>query len=256
MTEKVDNVGNSRGRPTQRPRESPASSESAVFSPEELRCVSEEIRAAHFPAAFTTELLLMEVDPFHLHASWHVSPADLRRARNRLSRRGRRRADSDLVLRLFDVTGGARSLVQEFVVHGLDNNWYIDLKTDGRDYRAELGCGAGRGRFAHIAVSDVVRTPRAGPSPVLRYFEIMAGSGLEFAPGYDEASVPTEPERESEFGIPRAVSGGGASDPTPGIAVTNAGIPRVRPAADYAWWYSGAGPGWENCFQVEGEARR
>ena len=110
------------------------------FSSETLLAVTEAL-ADSFPIPNTpSQLVLMDVDPQHLHAYWHLSAPDPDLA-------------SSGWLRLH---GGAT--VQEQPVTPDVNRCYWTLQSAG-DYRAELGIRAADGAFVSRLTSNPVHLP-------------------------------------------------------------------------------------------------
>lgn len=127
------------------------------WSRDELLQVSEEVAAA-FPAGDThTGLVLMDVDPQHLHAYWNVTPEDLAAARQGTT------GPQELVLRVLegDPTAPGEPAF-ELEVHGLNSHRLVDLWSEGGPYVAELGLRGPRG-FTLLARSDAAAPPREGP---------------------------------------------------------------------------------------------
>ncbi len=109
-------------------------------------------------------IIMMVRDPFWLHAYWELSRATLARAQAAL---GQEWHTARPILRLMDVTSEETSAVSErhvrdIPIHGGVNNWYIDVSTPPRSFRADLGYLARRGKFFVLARSNVVGTPKAG----------------------------------------------------------------------------------------------
>jgi hypothetical protein len=137
-----------------------------ALSQDELRAVGEELAAAFPPAVEETEVVLMEVDPHRLHAYWHVTPADLAAARERL---GDEAEGASLVLRLHDRTAPGPDHFPhpafDVEVEGESGHRYVELWRDAGLYLAELGLRTGYGRLVGLARSNPVQLSRAGHSP-------------------------------------------------------------------------------------------
>lgn len=139
------------------------------FSAEELRQISAEISADWHPTLETNRLTLMEIDPWRVHAYWHLNEAALAAARDELPAGGN---DADLVLRFTDLSPGEAAAPHapfDIQVQRANNNWYVDLWRDAKHYSAELGLRSGGGEFITLARSNAIRTPRSGPSPELDF---------------------------------------------------------------------------------------
>jgi hypothetical protein len=107
-----------------------------------------------------TELVLMPVDPFLIHAYWDFSPGDWEKVR-----RHRRPA----VLRIYDVTmirfDGTNAHSHFDVPLALDaQNWYVPLWSAEKSLCADLGWPLPDGSFRTLVRSNVIQTPRAGVS--------------------------------------------------------------------------------------------
>jgi len=143
------------------PADAPAAE---LLSAAELFAVSQEI-ATFFPQPFRrTRVVLMVVDPHHVHAYWHIRMDDIERAREQV---GEGADSAPLVLRFYDVTmiDFSRQPAHgqfDVAVHGLVNNWYVDLWADGRSYVADIGLRRPDGSLVALARSNFVHTPPAG----------------------------------------------------------------------------------------------
>lgn len=138
-----------------------------------LRRVGEEARA-HFPRQFTeAELVVIDVDPNHLHAFWHIPPAALDAARSRPGH-----ADAPLVVRLFVLDDSPAFTDTE--VGGLQGRTYVGVWNPPRRYRATIGLRAADGSIAELASSNEVELPPVGPAP-------------ETAKGGQDAGAPPDP---------------------------------------------------------------
>ena len=118
----------------------------------------------------STRIVLMVRDPFWLHAYWEIAQdvseimtAALGPDGWRLGRKTLRVHDVTDVD--FDGTNAHRTF--DIDISNGANNWYINVERPNRSYCAELGVVGPDGRFVLLSRSNVVRTPRAGPSEVL-----------------------------------------------------------------------------------------
>lgn len=107
-----------------------------------------------------TELVLMAVDPFLVHAYWDFSAEDWETVRHH---RG------PVVLRVYDVTmirfNGANAHSYFDVPVGLDaRNWYIRLWSAEKSLCADLGWPRPDGSFETLVRSNLIQTARAGVS--------------------------------------------------------------------------------------------
>lgn len=134
--------------------------ESAKYdSFEQRRRVFEEERFL-FPASYDSDRVrLLVKDPEWLFAHWDVSPASLGKLREELGERAL--SLSRLTLKIEDPSNGALSFV--LLPEGA-RSWYVRTHEQHRAYRAQLGVTTPSGEFRSLATSNVVGTPRVGPS--------------------------------------------------------------------------------------------
>jgi len=114
-----------------------------------------------------TELVLMVVDPLHLFAYWEVTPERLQEAQDAL---GAEMDGARAVMRFYDISlihfDGANAHHTFDIDVGLEaSGWYVPLWTAEKSYCADLGFVARTGRFHAIVRSNIIHTPREGPSP-------------------------------------------------------------------------------------------
>lgn len=194
------------------------------YTREELQHLVGEV-AGHFPAHYDrTELVLLEVDPHHLHAYWAIHQTHLAKALRELGAGG---PQGPMLLRVREVLpedgeGAGTGEVFDLAVHGLRNRWYVDLWKDGAVYEAALGLRGAKGHVVWLATSNRVTVPRAGQSP-------------DYA--FPKLTVPTRETQLADlprgvpFGRPRVDPGFVALFPQPGAAVPQSGSPTAREAA-------------------------
>lgn len=118
------------------------------------------------PSAYgKTRMTLMAIDPYRAHAYWEIVPADLAAARQAM---GRAADGAATTLRIYDVTAiifdGTNAWHSFDVEVGTATNWYLGLWSAEKSLVAELGLRSPMGRFVPLARSNVIHTPRAGPS--------------------------------------------------------------------------------------------
>jgi len=143
------------------------------FSADELRRISWEISANGLPSVEATRLELMEIDPWNVHAYWHIDVADMAAGRAGLPENAR---DARLVLRFRDVSpradGTGADEPFDIEVREDSSNWYVNLWRDAKRYSAEIGLRAADGVFVPLTRSNEVTTPRGGPSPGLDFLQV------------------------------------------------------------------------------------
>ena len=114
-----------------------------------------------------TMLTLLVRDPWWLYGYWEVTQAQAAAVQRMMS--PEERAQYQTVLRLYDVTGApddlgrAHRTLDVVLTHDVDN-WFIDTGEANRTWVAELGYRTASGRWYALVRSNVVTTPRAGPS--------------------------------------------------------------------------------------------
>ncbi|GEM_PF-2300131 len=192
------------------PAAPPASIEAPEFSAAELRHVAEEVSRG-FPVAFErTELVMLPVDPYHLHAFWRLCPDDLESARRQAGTE-----TAPLVLRLHEATTRALRdpdprYFLEIEVQGDQGRKYIDLWERRRSVFGRLGLRAADGSLAVLGRSNVVQLPSDGP-----------------AAHYGRAALYIDPETGDIREIPDLTYGGAGGEafphaPTPQMEATDA----------------------------------
>lgn len=144
-----------------------------------------------------TRIVLQVRDPFWMHAYWEIAEdtaADLARELGDEIHRSR------LTLKVSDVTGAEfanADLVKHvcICVHPFADNWYINPCEPDRSYRVDLGLTLASGAFRFIARSNVVRTPRVGPSEIrdVEWLSIRALESMKPAPRPPYTASPGMP---------------------------------------------------------------
>jgi hypothetical protein len=119
------------------------------------------------PKAHTaSNLVLLPVEPYLLHAFWDIHPPDLNQAKKQIKGQ---KDHASTFLRFYDVTGitpGKKKAHHTFDVQ-IDpnaNNWYVRLWSAGRSYYAELGLKAGDEPFVSVTRSNVTNMPADQPA--------------------------------------------------------------------------------------------
>jgi hypothetical protein len=137
-----------------------------------------------FPESYSkNRVRLLVKDPEWLFAHWDVSASAWAALRDDLGERAL--ALSRLTLRVEDPRNGLLSVV---LLPGGARSWYLRTHREHSRYRAELGLTTPSGTFRSLAKSNVVTTPRVGPSRararrIARFGAMPGGAGL----------VPPEP---------------------------------------------------------------
>ena len=114
-----------------------------------------------FPDTYGVDRVrLLVKDPEWLFAYWDVSPQAVSTLRRELGERGL--ALTRLTLRITDPGHGGTSII--LLPYGA-RAWYVHADKASRSYRALLGWTLPSGVFRTLAESNLVSTPRTGPSP-------------------------------------------------------------------------------------------
>ena len=115
---------------------------------------------AELPAVYgQTGLTLLDVDPFHIHAAWEITP----RARAAAERKFARPATAFIwALRFHDERDGSSF---DIPVNPDAGSWYVELLAADKTYHAELGPYSVPGDFVAVCRSNTLTTPPAAPAP-------------------------------------------------------------------------------------------
>ncbi|HLB02164.1 MAG TPA: DUF4912 domain-containing protein [Nitrospiria bacterium] len=113
-----------------------------------------------------TELVLLPVDPYWIHAYWEVTPKSFSEF---LSRLGPLASQGRYLLRIYDVTaiefdGSNAHSSFDLPIELSARNWYINLWSSEKSIVGDLGYLRPDGRFILLVRSNVIHTPRAGVS--------------------------------------------------------------------------------------------
>ena len=145
---------------------------------------------------------MLVVDPYLVHAYWEVLPEHLRGVSEQVA--GNRNT-AKAVLRFHEIAGAEPREGGWFDVH-VDlsaRNWYVPLWSPNKRYYVDLGL-AMNGRFAPLARSNPIRTPRAWPEePLERRIETVGatqaaaknGDGAEWDVKFAPPPIRPEPVR-------------------------------------------------------------
>lgn len=193
--------------------------------------------STELPAAYArTTLVLMEVDPYRIHAYWEVTREDRAAAPNRL---GSGTPPVRWLLRFYEVTQpGAADPGSSFEV-SVDlapGNWYVTVPGSGRSYLAELGPLAADGRFVAACRSNVVHVPRGEASAHYRpdWLEVKpSGEITRRSPATSPAPFQVTSPAWNALPVPEsAVEFPGAGEMDLQGRATDIESPEVPPAAD------------------------
>jgi hypothetical protein len=158
--------------------------ESSKYIARDIPRVFEEERFL-FPESYAkNRVRLLVKDPEWLFAHWDVSAKAWAALRDELGERAL--ALSRLTLRVEDPRNGLLSVV---LLPGGARSWYLRTHREHSRYRAELGLTTPSGSFRSLAKSNVVTTPRVGPSRARARRIARFGA----APGEAVLTMPAEP---------------------------------------------------------------
>jgi hypothetical protein len=112
-------------------------------------------------------VVLIPVDPYHMHVYWGIEARDIEAARNRFARKFDR---LQTVLRVFDSTNAIFDDTRacssfDIPVDLPAGKWYVHLLDPGRSYFVDLGIKTESGIFYPIVRSNIAETPRGCPQP-------------------------------------------------------------------------------------------
>ncbi|HYN37810.1 MAG TPA: DUF4912 domain-containing protein [Rhodospirillales bacterium] len=125
-----------------------------------MRRVAEEVRAAFPRPLQAPQLVLIDVDPRHVHAFWTLSAAAVDAARGELGDGGR---DAAMVLRITETALDGDGPAFDIEVVGLQGQCYVDIWGEARNYRGDLALRRGDGSLRPLAGPAPVELPRSGP---------------------------------------------------------------------------------------------
>lgn len=195
--------------------------ESAKYLPRADRPRVFEEERFIFPENYgVNRVRLLVKDPEWLFAHWDVDPREFDRLRTEVGERAG--ALSRLTLRITDPGNGGMSVI--LLPYGA-RSWYVRTDAAPRAYRAELGITLPSGEFRRLAESNVVGTPRVGPSPeratrVITYGQAREIS-VEAAAAAAEAGRAAAPDTRPWSAPPQGVAwaestapGAGAPEPS------------------------------------------
>ena len=116
-----------------------------------------------------TKIVLMVRDPFWAFTYWDLSAATTAKVNSLMQEHY---GAIKPILRIYDVTdvdfdGKNAHRSFDIAIFLEARNWYINLGISSRSYLVDLGLVDAQGNFYLIARSNVVKTPRDGPSDVI-----------------------------------------------------------------------------------------
>jgi len=157
------------------------------------------------PAAYgQTRLTLLDVDPFHVHAAWEITP----RARAAAEEKFTAPATAFIwVLRFHDERAGSAF---DIPINPDAHSWYVELLAADKTYHAELGPYSASGDFVAICRSNTITTPPAAPAPSQEPQWLAVIDDLEKA---QRVAMPEE-EQRSEVRSQKSENSGAQLEPT------------------------------------------
>lgn len=120
-----------------------APSPAAPSGPATLAAARAAFREAELPDTYgRSRVVVLAIDPHHVHAYWEVTPADARAARAKVNDRSLEALT--WVLRFYDVTRATADISSahgqfDVEVDPASRNWYIELWSPDKTYLVELG---------------------------------------------------------------------------------------------------------------------
>jgi hypothetical protein len=133
---------------------------SAKYLPRDLPPRLFEEERFLFPESYgVNRIRLLVKDPEWLFVHWDIDPGAVDSLRKSLGERAM--ALSRMTLRVVDPTNGGAS---DILLPPGARGWYIRADVARRSYKAELGVTLPSGEFRRLAESNLVVTPRVGPS--------------------------------------------------------------------------------------------
>lgn len=169
-----------------------------LSNPDELTEISNEVSQYFTQPISDTRLVLMEIDPYRVHAYWNVDENDLAHIQKEL---GKSLKDAQLVLRIYDISyiyynGTNAHSHFDIEIQGLRNNWYIDLWSSAKSYCADLGFRLPSGDFHAITHSNVIHAPPDSQSPIFGKKGLLVAEDFERIRELDDWNTPLEADAE------------------------------------------------------------
>ncbi len=138
----------------------PAGNEDEPIREEQLRAIAEQVRSAFPRPLIEAELVLIDVDPRHLHAFWNLPLSRIEAVQQALP--PNEAATAPMVLRISYADGREPFDVE---VQGLQGQTYVDIWDEERSYHGTLGLRLASGSLAVLIEGGTVTLPRTAPLP-------------------------------------------------------------------------------------------
>ena len=186
-------------------------------TPEFLRGVAEEVRVAFPRPMRTPQLVLIDVDPRHLHAFWSLAADEIERARRDLGADGDR---APMVLCIDRSDGNGDSAAFDVEVVGLQGRRYVEIWGEPRSYSGTLGLRGADGSLRPLAGPATVRLPNIGPAERLAQPPGAGPKNAATPPATVSPAPAADPAERGEplrHPFPQPPSEAGAYDPVPSL---------------------------------------
>lgn len=199
----------------------------AELTQETLRQVAEAVRGAFPRPSANCELVLLDVDPRHLHAFWNIPPDQIARLRSEVAAIDE---DPPLVLRIAEVSPQGKPIEAfDIEVIGLQGQFYVDIWDDARRYQGTIGLRLPDGALVTLARSNVIDLPRGGVSDDNTWREIALPAPPPTAAAARTAALPHAPSF-----TPAAAAPSTSPSPSPSLLPSPAAANETLPVASRA----------------------
>ncbi|MEA1868377.1 MAG: DUF4912 domain-containing protein [Thermodesulfobacteriota bacterium] len=140
-----------------------------------------------------SQVVLLPVEPYLVHAYWDVTSNDIEKAKQRL---GDDYGQSQAVLRFYDVTNIIYDGTNAHGFFDVDidlqaKDWYVNLWSPDKSYFVDLGFKTGDDFCLSLARSSVAKTPCAWPAPKADEYYMLVAEDAEN--GLSKIKFPEEP---------------------------------------------------------------
>ncbi len=152
-----------------RPAEKKNKDSASAVSPDQVTQSSPKVeisqRLQELPDNYgDNQIYLLVRDPYWIYSYWEIQKDHQKKV---LAKIGGNWDGVVSVLRVFDITNGTNNPPYfDIVLQNMATSWYINTQPN-RSYFVEIGLLHRDGRFARLARSNSITTPRAGMSEVL-----------------------------------------------------------------------------------------